>query len=399
VASSVARCTAIAHAQASNIRNLAVNQTDFAIFLMNACANHEAGFHYYDHGYVGMALALHDEFERRGCEASLHIRLDVDHAYVFADGHFVDGQGRGRPEDQRAEFKTRETTAKELLDWAVLKGRTLEEIQADHTGAGEVVSSAIDLHSDYLAATRTFQDRYGIDQRQAEQLYWLIEEPSARRALREIAEGGFKREDFTRLRADDDLFLELAAADDAVGDLAVMDEEIRQYGTWVFFERLGKGKTFAAFSSSSEEEGMNMNALDDVIKYKPASTLREVVASALTEIDRTWDDVLGIAVLLPGYELPDELHDSVTGLVYQEKIDEALDFDVTANKSEGLDWPWGGSQDDLYNRFEMTVWLDDCVVKFEERYNAGSFIECRRIPTTPPSEYSYAPNRQGFDRP
>jgi hypothetical protein len=222
-----------------------VNQTDFAIFLMNACTNHEAGFHYYDLGYVGMSLALHEEFERRGCDPSLHIRLDVDHAYAFADGHFVDGQGRGRPEDQRAEFRTREATAQKLVDWATSKGRTLDEIEADHEGAREIVASAVELHSDYLAATQTFQNRYGVDHRQAEQLYWLVEDPSARRALREIAENGFKREDFYQLRADDDLFLELAAAPDVAGDLAVMDAEIERYGAWVFFERLGKGETFA----------------------------------------------------------------------------------------------------------------------------------------------------------
>jgi hypothetical protein len=139
-----------------------------------------------------------------------------------------------------------------------------------------------------------------------------------------------------------------------------------------------------------------MDTLDDIIDYRPSATLREVVGSALSEIDRTWEDVRGIAVLLSNFELPDELHDRQTGLVYADRIDEALDFDVTDN-SDGFEWPWGGNQGDLYRQFEMTVWLDDAILKFEERYAAGSFIECRRIPTQAPPTYAYLAGRQGFD--
>jgi hypothetical protein len=143
---------------------------------------------------------------------------------------------------------------------------------------------------------------------------------------------------------------------------------------------------------------VRMDTLDEIIEYTPASTLREVVGSALTGIDRTWEDVRGIAVLLQNFELPDELHDRQTGLVHAERIDEALGFDVTDN-ADGFEWPWGGYQGDLYRQFEMTVWLEDCVLKFEERYAAGSYIECRRIPSNPPPAYSYAAGKKGFEVP
>lgn len=225
-----------------------MNETDFADFMTIACTNHEAGFHFYDSGYVGMALALHENFERRGVESSLHLRLDVDHAYAFADDHFVDGQGRGAPEDQRGQFATRPTTREELSNLALSKGLTLDDIEADRLQASDIVASAIELHSDFIAATQTFRNRYGIDRFQAEELYWIIQEPPALRTLASIADGGFERRDFAQLRTEESLLLKLADAEGFMDDLSTMKEETAKYGAWVFFERVGKGEVFWATS-------------------------------------------------------------------------------------------------------------------------------------------------------
>lgn len=222
-----------------------MNATDFAIFLTNACTNHQAGFYYYDHGFVGMALALHEEFERRGLHPSLHIRLDVDHVYAYADNHFVDGQGRGRPEDQRGGFLTREASREAVVQWAKAKGATDDEIESDLDTAREIVASAVELHSDYVKALAGFCERYGIDLDEAEDLYWILQDETARPTLFAIAADGFTGDRLGELRARPGLMKTLAVADGSSEDMVMFKEEIERYGVWVFFERFGKGETFS----------------------------------------------------------------------------------------------------------------------------------------------------------
>lgn len=223
-----------------------VNQTDFASFISYACTNHEAGFHFYDEGYAAMAVALFEEFERRGLECSLHVREDVRHAYAFADGYFVDGERRGRPEDQRPEFRTRQADRQTVIDLAITAGQSREMVESDLEEARRIVASAVELHADHIAATQVLRDRYGLDELQAVDLYWILEDAGARRVLLDMAEGGFAPFDFHKLSAHSSLFYVLRECDDVAADLASMDEDIGRHGPWVFFERLGQGRIFSA---------------------------------------------------------------------------------------------------------------------------------------------------------
>lgn len=231
-----------------NDEEIPVSQTDFASFISFACTNHEAGFHFYDEGFGAMAVAIFEEFERRGLECSLHVREDVPHAYAFADGYFVDGERRGRPEDQRPEFRTRQSDKETVIGLAIEAGQPREAVESDLEEARRIVASAVELHADHLAATQVLRDRYGLDELQAVDLYWILEDPSARRVLRDMAEGGFATFDFHKLSAHSSLFYVLRECDDVAADLASMDEDIGRHGPWMFFERLGQGRVFAADS-------------------------------------------------------------------------------------------------------------------------------------------------------
>lgn len=139
-----------------------------------------------------------------------------------------------------------------------------------------------------------------------------------------------------------------------------------------------------------------MDTLDDIVEYAPSPTLRAVASSALEQVGRTWNDVRGVAILLSDFDLPFDLFDQQSGLVHADRLDDALDHDVSGYEHP---WPWGGFQGDLYRRFEMTIWLDDRVLRFEPRYLACDYIECRSIPVEPPLAYSYSVGSKDSRRP
>jgi hypothetical protein len=120
------------------------------------------------------------------------------------------------------------------------------------------------------------------------------------------------------------------------------------------------------------------------IGFNPGRTIRETVASALDNIGRDWTDVIGIHLDMgeEGTSSEDDLWDWATGEVRPEKLDAVLDLETETGTK------WGGSSYG-YNSFNLVLWLDDCTVRFSERYDKGDYTECFVTPNNPPAAYEY----------
>lgn len=119
------------------------------------------------------------------------------------------------------------------------------------------------------------------------------------------------------------------------------------------------------------------------ISFTPGSTIRATAASALANIGRDWNDVVGIHLNMgeEGVSSDDGLWDWYTGVVPPENVDAVLDLEMS-----GMNW--GGDMHG-YHPFDLVLWLDDCTMRFSERYHMGEYTECFVTPNAPPAGYEY----------
>lgn len=119
------------------------DSADFADFMIEATTLAGVGFHFEEGGCWGMALALRDEFARRGRTPSLAVsflRGEPSHAMVLLDGHLYDHQGK-----VAMPMPVTKVDEKGLFDAAARAGLDKSEVMADKDLADEIIQNAVHL--------------------------------------------------------------------------------------------------------------------------------------------------------------------------------------------------------------------------------------------------------------
>jgi len=134
----------------------------------------------------------------------------------------------------------------------------------------------------------------------------------------------------------------------------------------------------------------HFDALDSQRKYVFGETLRETIGSVLDQLGKDWSDVLGMALRLhESYYQGDLLDfvDPVNGNVKPSMIPEILDIPASklfGNKTWGCD---SGLTSGVF--FSSTIWLDDAIILFSNRYDNGDYVACEVFPTAPGPTYAF----------